>query len=162
MSNNKEIREKLMNSMIEYHNNKNPGLDLSGKNFYPKVKYTGGIYLYERELVMSEFYFELVDSHYTGPTDDKRTLYKWCGNEHCKEEYKKVENNIGTSYLIPLEEAVPYIHTPKSIPVPEKLELYDVVSDSPYDKMTIKDYCAIQWRKPVSDKQWLNDLINKV
>jgi hypothetical protein len=33
--------------------------------------------------------------------------------------------------------------------------------DAPMSKMTMKDHCAIEWRLPVSDKQWLNDLIRK-
>jgi hypothetical protein len=27
--------------------------------------------------------------------------------------------------------------------------------------MSIRDFAAIIWRKPVSEKQWLNDLIKK-
>jgi hypothetical protein len=33
--------------------------------------------------------------------------------------------------------------------------------DLPMDQMTIRDLAAIFLNKPVSTKQWLNDLINK-
>lgn len=158
---NKEIRERLMNEMIEYHNNKNPGLNLTPKIFYPKIKYSRGIFLYERELALPEFYFELTDSNYTGPIDSNRTLYQWIGNEFKKEEYTKNESSFGTSYTVPFEEFIEYKHITTE-KVPEKLELYDsTVRDSPYEKMTMRDYCAIQWMRPVSEKQWLNDLIKQ-
>ena len=34
------------------------------------------------------------------------------------------------------------------------------VNDAPYSEMTIRDFYAIHTNKPVSNKQWLNDLIN--
>lgn len=49
----------------------------------------------------------------------------------------------------------------------EKAEIFNsfntfvpLVNDALYSEMTIKDYYAIHSNKPVSDKQWLNDLIN--
>ena len=35
------------------------------------------------------------------------------------------------------------------------------IPDTLYSEMTIADYAAIMWKKPVSNKQWLNDLITK-
>ena len=62
---------------------------------------------------------------------------------------------------ITFEEFIEYKHITTE-KVPEKLELYDTtVRDSPYEKMTMRDYCAIQWKRPVSEKQWLNDLIKQ-
>lgn len=34
-------------------------------------------------------------------------------------------------------------------------------TDVPYDAMTLRDFAAIQWKKPVSHKKWLNELITK-
>lgn len=37
----------------------------------------------------------------------------------------------------------------------------NVIPDVLYSEMTIADYAAIMWKKPVSNKQWLNELITK-
>ena len=37
----------------------------------------------------------------------------------------------------------------------------NVIPDTLYSEMTIADYAAIMWKKPVSNKQWLNELITK-
>jgi len=37
----------------------------------------------------------------------------------------------------------------------------NVIPDVLYSEMTIADYAAIMWKKPVSNRQWLNDLITK-
>ena len=37
----------------------------------------------------------------------------------------------------------------------------NVIPDVLYSEMTIADYAAIMWKKPVSNRQWLNDLIIK-
>lgn len=34
-------------------------------------------------------------------------------------------------------------------------------ADLPYTKMSLRDYAAIQWKRPVSHKKWLNELIIK-
>ena len=40
-------------------------------------------------------------------------------------------------------------------------DFVDVSADVPYDSMTLRDFAAIQWKKPVSHKRWLNELITK-
>ena len=37
----------------------------------------------------------------------------------------------------------------------------NVIPDILYSEMTIADYAAIMWKKPVSNRQWLNELITK-
>ena len=34
-------------------------------------------------------------------------------------------------------------------------------SDIPFSAMSLRDYAAIKWHKPVSQKIWLNELISK-
>jgi hypothetical protein len=47
------------------------------------------------------------------------------------------------------------------IPPPPPLPVYvPIIDDAPYSEMTIRDFYAIHTNKPVSNKQWLNDLIN--
>jgi hypothetical protein len=38
----------------------------------------------------------------------------------------------------------------------------DKENDLSFADITIKDFAAIMWKKPVSDKKWLNDLINNI
>ena len=35
-------------------------------------------------------------------------------------------------------------------------------NDLSFTDITVKDFAAIMWKKPVSDKKWLNDLINNI
>ena len=35
----------------------------------------------------------------------------------------------------------------------------DILADSPINELTIRDKVAIEWKKPVSNKAWLNKLI---
>jgi hypothetical protein len=46
------------------------------------------------------------------------------------------------------------------IPPPPPPVSVPIIDDAPYSEMTIRDYYAIHTNKPVSNKQWLNDLIN--
>ncbi len=120
------------------------------------------------------FYFELIDSD-LNPIDPERKVYRIPLTESFEEEY---ELNSKGSYLVPLEElrvvnrssvaiskysavaqgpeqefkltAQARMNVPKA-PAP--------MEDAPYADMTIRDYFAIHTGKPVSTKNWLNDLI---
>ncbi len=105
------------------------------------------------------------------PEDPERTLYKWKYNAHYEEEYETSEPHPVTGdkrYLIPVDELLIvknlHIHPVTTHALeensPEVAEL--VISedlDVPYSQMTLRDYAAIKWRKPVSSKRWLNELI---
>lgn len=45
----------------------------------------------------------------------------------------------------------------------KELKITDMLkpSDDAVSNMTIKDFAAILWKKPISSKEWLNNLINK-
>lgn len=128
------------------------------------------------------FFFELIDSD-LNPTDPERKIYRVPFNEFFEEEY---ELNAKGSYLVPLEE-LKVAHR-QSIAI-SKLNAFTATAkeeqgtingnlfqltqkaqasvqrapapmeDAPYSEMTIRDYYAIQTGKPVSTKNWLNDLI---
>lgn len=95
------------------------------------------------------------------PQFEDRTLYRWKFNAHFEEEYEKTEPSATgiVRYLIPVSEL-----TKVEAPTEEKMEefnLTDPEQDLPMDQMTMRDYAAIHMRKPVSRKQWLNELIKQ-
>jgi hypothetical protein len=100
--------------------------------------------------------------------DPTRTLYKWKFNSFWSEEYEEVESDkpeISERYLIPVSELVK-VSTPEKTVAPKQLEFngFDEImntdQDAPLDQLTIRDLAAIMLKKPVSQKKWLNDLIN--
>jgi len=146
---------------------------------------------YEREILGGkDIYTEFCDRDFN-PEDPKRTLWKWQFNSEYKTEYKLSDPHPGTKdcrYLIPIdelinvkevhyptqqvvtvEEKVPEAVTPapvvkevvKETPAEALLDAPSAGEDVPYADMTLRDYAAIKWQKPVSLRGWLNDLIIK-
>jgi hypothetical protein len=126
---------------------------------------------------MKGFFFELIDSD-LNPADPERKVYRVPFNSAFEEEY---ELNSKGSYLVPIEE-LKVVHrssvaiskmsaftgTDESVfKVTQKAQEAAVhipkapslMEDAPYSDMTIRDYFAIQFLKPVSAKGWLNELI---
>lgn len=124
------------------------------------------------------FYFELVTRE-LDPADVKRTVYRIPYNGAFEEEY---ELNEKGSYLVPIEqlrsvnpqsiaiskyaavESTQNIFTTNANPSLKDMPMYPAPasmdsSDAPYSEMTIRDYYAIHTGKPVSSKNWLNELI---
>lgn len=101
------------------------------------------------------------------PEDPDRKLYRWRFNPHFEDEYAKTDPTPGTGhvrYLVPVDELqVVKINKPEEAVAQSKInfDLPDPETDLPMDQMTIRDYAAIHMRKPVSRKEWLNELINK-
>jgi hypothetical protein len=103
------------------------------------------------------------------PEDANRTLYKWRYNPHFEEEYDKTDPlpNGQYRYLVPVAELVKIEfnkETSKTDQVnsfPDFDQIMDPDMDAPFSQMTVRDLAAILLKKPVSHKQWLNDLINK-
>ena len=100
------------------------------------------------------------------PEDPERTLYKWRFNPHFEEEYELATSMSSTyeRYLIPVSELIK-IEYPKVIEdtrtgFPDfDNAMMDPENDEPIARMTIKDLAAILLKKPVSDKKWLNKII---
>ena len=124
------------------------------------------------------------------PEDPDRTLWKWIFNPNYDEEYDITEPHPHTTdrrYIIPITELVNVkeyhekmeatgpmstVHivglkeTPQEESVPQESIKQAPSSngqstDIPYEAMTVRDYAAIQWKLPVSNKDWLNELIIK-
>lgn len=97
--------------------------------------------------------------------DPDRILYKLRHNPHFKEEFAASEPMAGGDcrYFVPVDE-MEIVEEPKSGKKKGKADTItipnDPNSDLPMDQMTIRDYAAIHMKKPVSQKEWLNDIIN--
>lgn len=106
------------------------------------------------------FFLELVNST-LDPINDQRKVYKLSPRENYEDIYKILPSGTYAVPLEDLEEVKPIIKgelNPKFIveTTEEKPKL-----DDHYSHLTIKDLAAILWQKPVSEKQWLNDLVIK-
>lgn len=122
------------------------------------------------------FYFELIDSD-LNPIDPDRKIYKIPYTESFDGEY---ELNAKGSYLVPIED-LKVVHRSSiliskegafseptggfKVTAKAQQELNNIskvptlTEDAPYSEMTIRDYFAIKVNKPVSNKNWLNELI---
>jgi hypothetical protein len=145
--------------------------------------------LYRREIYGGkDVYIEFCDRDYI-PQDPERTLWKWIFNPEFMTEYPKSDPHPTSGdqmYLIPISELVNIsrLHYPErplpqptvaqldispkveskeeEVPTQPSLEpVSESESDEPASNLTIRDYAAIHWMKPVSVKPWLNELINK-
>ena len=115
-----------------------------------------------------DIYTEDSESENT-PRDPDRRLYKWRFNPRYKEEYQKIETNGSVRYFIPVSELVlikvnsPDIKVQEAYGKPVSLEIFqaDDSDDVSLNDASLRDLAAVLWRKPVSKKQWLNELIKK-
>lgn len=135
--------------------------------FIPKmahyVKGLEGIHMgfFESELEHGEDVYTEKVSMQLESEDPDRTLFKVAGNPHYDEEYAKSEPTAGGSfrYFVPVEEMEEITmpsKTAKKISIPK-----DPERDQPMDQMTMRDFYSMIQNKPVSSKDWLNDLISK-
>ena len=122
------------------------------------------------------FFFELIDSD-LNPVDPERKVYRIPVNSAFEEEY---ELNAKGSYLVPIEE-LKVVHR-SSVAISKMsaftgtdttfkptlkaqesaasiLKAPALMEDAPYADITIRDYYAIHTNRPLSTKQWLNELI---
>ena len=114
-----------------------------------------------------DVYTEFASRDYI-PEDLERRLYRWDYNPHYDEEYEKTEPTDSGQfrYLVPVSELIlikypEKVETPKSTKIQTTMnfDLMDPNTDAPFDQLTIRDLAAILLKKPVSNKDWLNKLI---
>jgi len=99
------------------------------------------------------------------PEDPERILYKWIFNYHYNEEYERTEPaaNGHFRYLVPVSELVK-VDVEREEPTqgslfPDFDEIMDPDQDAAFNQITLRDLAAIMLNKPVSHKQWLNEII---
>ena len=113
-----------------------------------------------------DVYIEFGDSMYT-PQDPERRLYLYRYNPHFETEYEMVNSGGVIRYLVPTSDLV---HVKNNPPEEQKVESQTqnvldiqeyIEEDLPLRDATIRDLLAVMTNKPVSKKEWLNDLITK-
>jgi len=167
-----EERKKRIQDLYEFQMEKFMQESVSEPLFIPKMAYKPAtkdekhITFFASELERAEYYdvpknvyTEFISSEYI-PEDAKRTLYKWIFNPHWRTEYDVIEatESIQERYMIPVSELriVQQAAELKEIKLPS-LDLGP--TDEPFNMLTIRDLAAIMLKKPVSNKQWLNEII---
>lgn len=173
-----EDKKENLKKIKEFHKVTMEKLGVSDYSLIPKLAYRPSG---KTELYVSFFYSEIskgqdVYLEFTDrnnvPEDPERTLYLWKFNPHFEEEYEKTEPTEGTGhirYLVPVEELkVIKKYSPEAMITTEKevklkpaldFSLPNPETDPPFNEMTIRDLAAIMLNKPVSNKEWLNNII---
>lgn len=129
--------------------------------YYPKmvIKRASGdvIGLFTSEVDNGQDMFtEFIDRSWN-PSDPERTLWRIKYNPFYKDEYETEGFGDAVRYLYPVAELQKVTITRGAVQEHKLKEL----ADSPIDSMTIRDLAAILWKKPVSRKSWLNDLVEE-
>lgn len=161
-----QARKVITEQLKEKHLPIFKALNIKNPEFIPKMAhYQKGLTglqmgFFESELAKGvDIYTEKVDKVLESE-DPNRILYKWRYNPHYKEEYAFVENETTgiKRYFIPVDELEEiYLNTER---IEETKEEQFLDSEIILAKdMTIKDYAAIHLKIPVSDKEWLNNII---
>jgi hypothetical protein len=174
----KKERERLMKL---FHKPTFDALGLSEKDyeFIPKLAYKPKeieatephIGLFASEISKGkDIYIEFADRDGI-PQDAERRLYKWRFNPNFREEYVCIDNTTSIRYFIPTSELVliktnsPEVLVEQSEKPKKAVDLFTLSSDDvSLNDATIRDLAAVLWKQPVSNKEWLNDLIkiNKI
>ena len=174
----KSKREKVAD-LLEKHKPLLKRIGAENLKFIPKMAYPDAgelvIGFYPSEINGgSDVFTEFVSREYE-PEDPERRLFRWVFNPEYVTEYAQTDPHPTTGdvrYLIPIDELIDVAdvyHKEKEKADKESgqtmtLDLKDAPdanSDQPYDQMSMRDYAAIKWKKPVSHKGWLNELIIK-
>jgi len=153
------VKDKIANLKTR-HESTFKALGLTEVCFLPKTIYGTPL---ECVIFPSEFrlgkdiYTEKVSRDYVSE-DPSRTLYKLKYRKDFNQHYKTSSFGQDVKYHVPFTDFEKVIvEKPKmdfSIPDPDAKFLDDPIAD-----MTIRDVAAILWKRPVSGKDWLNDLI---
>lgn len=164
-------------------------LDVSDARYIPKMAHRvnglDGLHMgfFESELNSGEDVYTEMVSIQMDSEDANRTLYRFRYNPHFKEELmcSDDEPNNSSRYFVPMEELeivtapakrkrgrprkspelkTPQISVENTAPVPKiRTVVVDSLEDQPMEAMTIRDYIAIHTGRPVSAKNWINEIV---
>jgi hypothetical protein len=160
------------------------GIDYDNVKYIPKMCYVPRgadekvITFFKNELSGGEDIYTEFISRDVESEDPNRILYKWNWNPHFEDEYnvQSSEGGIDERYWIPISELVNITEkhstkistrdvsalSPQLYPsLSDKAAIDDILADCPINELTIRDKAAIAWKKPVSNKGWLNKLIKE-
>lgn len=175
-------KKSKIDEIRQYHKDLIKDLGIDPKHFDGKVPYRDGdntvVYLFDNEFLRKDgFYFELITGGFE-PYNQNRTVYRVPYNTNFKDEYEEVQRGDWKQFKVSLDELKtidPYsaaISKSSAVVIDEKEKLlsnsfgktqnfFVSLEDCPYSEMTIRDYMAIHTGKPVSSKDWLNELVTK-
>ena len=166
----KPVKNEMVESYRLYHSTLLQDEGVTPIHFYPKMAYAATVGdhkskvvgVFESELARPEgFYLEIIENQM--PVDSKRTVYKITHRPNFADVYTKNPNS--GAYNVPLED-LEVVERKKMKELDPSLSItesdLDVATDGNINSMTIMDLAAILWQKPVSEKSWLNDQINKL
>ncbi len=154
-------KDEKIEAARQFHKKILQDYDIEPKAFNVKMAFTNKgqkiVGIFENEFKKPNgFFIELVDSN-LDPIDPKRKIHKLAPRSNFADVYELLPYG---SYAVPVEDL--------ELVVPASLEHINISAEDPgkiyddhFSKMTIKDLAAILWQSPVSDKRWLNDLIEK-
>lgn len=158
------------------------GIDYDNVKYIPKMCYVPRganekvITFFKNELSGGEDIYTEFVSRDVESEDPDRILYKWNWNPHFEDEYniQSSEGGIDERYWIPISELVNVTEKystkistkdvatfPRNKQNPLEIIADDILADCPINELTIRDKAAITWKKPVSNKGWLNKLIKE-
>lgn len=143
-------------------------------NFTCKSIFANKVYFFKSE-IEKDIIIE-VTSNDNEPLDNKRTLYLFPALSYSPAElttrydggkYNNTAPDHAKSWAIPFSDAIKIWSTDDKEQPTEKFESFDTSSfsvseDEHYSNLTIMDLLAIIQGEPVSNKQFLNDMIIKI
>lgn len=166
----KEWKKSKLEAIRNYHGKLIKDLGISPFDFNMKKAFYDSkgsqvVGIFASEFLKEDgFFFELISSD-LDPIDPQRKVYKIAYNPNFADEY---ELNPKNSYNVPLDEIrvvnLSEQKQKKSEPDPSPLFSKNnslKSDDALFSEMTIRDYIAIKTGKPVSSKEWLNNLVTK-
>jgi hypothetical protein len=171
--NNSEDKKENLRKLREFHKNTiaEIGIDsyfLVGKMCYLSPRGEKVISFFHSEINKGNDIFLEFTDRFNNSEDPDRTLYQWKFNPHFEEEYDKADADDPTKvrYLVPVDELKVIKKYSQTANIKAEKEtksqdfgMPDPSTDPPINEMTIRDLAAIMLNKPVSNKQWLNDII---
>jgi hypothetical protein len=149
-------KEKIA-TLREYHQPAFEKLGVPDALYIPKLVFgTPAVMLFFRSELEAgkDIYTEKVSQDYE-LRDENRTLYKWKHNPNYKDELRTKPYGQDVMYYIPFDEFKPVGVKEEAV----KFGIPDPDADDPFSELMVRDIAAILWKKPVSQKPWLNDLI---
>lgn len=156
-----KTRKEKVDELKKFHQSTFDTLSVSDPYFVAKMAYTPRgktephVGFFESEFKKeTDVYMEFVDKQVV-PEDPDRTLYRWKYNKFWKEEYEESKTGENTFFLIPVSELIAINISSKAITPPGGM----IVGDMSLNELTVKDFAAIVWKKPISDKTYINNLI---
>ncbi len=171
-----EKKKEILVEMKKFHQPTFDSLKVTNPFFICKLAYKApGKDEHIVALFLSEInkgvdvYMEFGDSMYV-PQDPERRLYLYRYNPHYETEYEMVNSGGIVRYLVPVADLVHVKNNPPeevAAPVVASPEIQNAFSSSaaaidddlPLKDATVRDLLAVLQGKPVSKKDWLNQII---